>query len=305
MSNNATSLSSGFQILSDCCPHAAHQNNIHRRCIIQSEIVDRRATERLSLAKNTFESQGNLAWQAGVACAQSSHAPDGWLSHVNMSLTCMFEHMKKINPHADVGARAGAQPEQVLQPSAAAPIMVSDSLPVESDSLPVESVAVEEGAAPPNRFQRSLTGRLTLGSKGKPSKGKPASSPTAASQQLPSPSTGGFDEADGASSCADTQLIDDTQLPNSREKLDMLKAKLPLRDLMSGAKLGRQERNVRQYLGNNSLDPQDAKLLRNYLKLALSAQTLIAIMFVSVHAKCVCVCACGNPCVRKCFPIVF
>ena len=56
---------------------------------------------------------------------------------------------------------------------------------------------------------------------------------------------------------------------------------------MSGAKLGRQERTVRQYLGNQSLEPQDTKLLRNYLKLAPSAQTLIAIMFVNVHAKCV------------------
>ena len=108
----------------------------------------------------------------------------------------------------------------------------------------------------------------------------PLASPSRAS------ATGGFDELDGASSCAETQLCDD-QAPNSRDKLDVLKAKLPLKQLMSGAKLGRQERNVRQYLGNQSLEPQDTKLLRNYLKLAPSAQTLIAIMFVNVHAKCV------------------
>ena len=283
-----------------------NQNHIlHRRCIIQSEIVDRRATERLSLVKNTFESQGNLTWQAGVLNSQSSHAPDGWLSHANMSLTCMFEHMKKINPHtSDAASGAGAWAEHLLQPAAPLPIEVTDSLPMEHDSLPVEPVPVEEPAAPANRFQRSLTGPL-MGCKGKPSKGK-LSLGSSCSQGMPlsSPSrasaTGGFDELDTASSCAETQLCDDP-VPNSREKLDVLKAKLPLKQLMSGAKLGRQERNVRQYLGNQSLEPQDAKLLRNYLKLALSAQTLIAIMFAHVHAKCVC----ANLCVRNCFPIMF
>ena len=221
-----------------------------------------------------------------------------------MSLTCMFEHTKKINPHtADAavgGHRLAADGGRLAADGC---LEVTDSLPMEDDSLPVEPVAVEEGAAPANRFQRSLTGPLMDG-KGKPSKGK-LSLGSSCSQKMPvsSPSgasaTGGFDELDTASSCAETQLCDD-QVPNSREKLDILKAKLPLKQLMSGAKLGRQERNVRQYLGNQSLEPQDAKLLRNYLKLALSAQTLIAIMFVHVHAKCVC----GDLCVRSCFPIM-
>ena len=132
----------------------------------------------------------------------------------------------------------------------------------------------------------------------------PLASPSRAS------ATGGFDELDGASSCAETQLCDD-QAQNSREKLDVLKAKLPLKQLMSGSKLGRQERNVRQYLGNRSLEPQGAKLLRNYSKLAPSAQAFIAIVFVNVHARCVCVCVCvcvclcGNLCVKNIFPLCF
>ena len=85
-----------------------------------------------------------------------------------MPLTCMFEHIKKIIPHAaDAGVGAGAWPEHLLQPAASLPVEVSDSLPMEHDSLPVEPVAVEEGAAPANRFRRSLTGPCTMGSKGK------------------------------------------------------------------------------------------------------------------------------------------
>ena len=121
----------------------------------------------------------------------------------------------------------------------------------------------------------------------------PLASPSRAS------ATGGFDELDGASSCAETQLCDD-QAQNSREKLDVLKAKLPLQQLMSGAKLGRQERTVRQYLGNQSLEPQDAKLLRNCLKLAPSAQTLVAIMFVCACKVCVEIYVSGNV-----FPLCF
>jgi hypothetical protein len=192
----------------------------------------------------------------------------------------MVEHMKKINPEAAAaGVGAGAGPEHLRQPAAATPIEVPDSLPVDHDSLPVDSVPVEEGAAPANRFQKSLTGPLAQGLRHTKGKGKFNLSPQGSPQQpLPSPSkasaTGLFDDADGASSCADTQLGDEGP-PNSRDKLAVLKAKLPLKLLMSGTKLGRQERNVRQYLANNSLEPQDAKLLRNYMKLAPSAQTLI------------------------------
>jgi hypothetical protein len=221
----------------------------------------------------------------------------------------MTDHMKKINPDAAApGVGTGAWPETLRQSAAAEPIQVTDSLPADHDSQPVESVPVEEGAAPANRFQRSLTGPLIPGLRHTKGKGKfNLSSPGNSQQPLPSPSkasaTSGFDDADGASSCADTQLEDAQTATQPADKLALLKAKLPLNQLMSGIKLGRQERNARQYLTNNSLEPQDLKLLRNYLKLAPSAQTLIAIMLVSVHAKCVCVC--GNLCVRKCFPIMF
>jgi hypothetical protein len=220
----------------------------------------------------------------------------------------MTDHMKKVNPDAVApGVGAGACPEHLRQPAPGVPIVVPDSLPAEEESQQVESVPVEEGAAPANKFQRSLTGPLTLGLKHTKGKGKfNLSSPGNSQQPLPSPSkasaTGGYDDGDAASSCADTQHEDaQSQGTQPADKLALLKAKLPLIQLMSGTKLGRQERNVRQYLSNNSLEPQDLKLLRNYLKLAPSAQTLIAIMFVSVHAKCVC----GNLCVRKCFPIIF
>jgi hypothetical protein len=246
--------------------------------------------------KNTFESQGKLNWQAGVASAQTSHAPDGWLSHANLSLTCMFDQMQKINPEAvAAGVAPGAWPEHLRSPAAAVPIEVNDSLPMDHDSQPVDSVSVEEGSAPANKFQRSLTGPLTLGLKHTKGKGKLNLSSQGSSQQpLPSPSptrasaAGGSDDADGASWCEATQLLDDTATQPA-DKLALLKAKLPLNQLMSGTKLGRQERNVRHYLANNSLESQDLKLLRNYLKLAPRAPTLIAIMFVSVQAKCVCV----------------
>jgi hypothetical protein len=221
----------------------------------------------------------------------------------------MTDHMKKINPDAaDPGVGTGAWPETLRQ-SAGVPIVVPDSLPADHDSQQVEAVPIEEGAAPANRFQRSLTGPLTSGLRHTKGKGKFNLSSQGNSQQpLPSPSKasahGDFDDADGASSCADTQLEDAQTATQPADKLALLKAKLPLNQLMSGIKLGRQERNARQYLTNNSLEPQDLKLLRNYLKLAPSAQTLIAIMFVSVHAKCVCVCveiyALGNV-----FPLCF
>ena len=47
-----------------------------------------------------------------------------------------------------------------------------------------------------------------------------------------------------------------------------LRAKLPVVVVMSGkSKLGRQERNARQYLANDKLEEVDQKLLRNHLKL--------------------------------------
>ena len=51
------------------------------------------------------------------------------------------------------------------------------------------------------------------------------------------------------------------------DKLKILKSRMPLKDLMEGVKLGRQEGNARQFLTNEKLDPADAKLLRAYFKL--------------------------------------
>ena len=84
-----------------------------------------------------------------------------------------------------------------------------------------------------------------------------------------------FGDLGDSASAVGADTLEDSQsqtgnLP-SRERLEILKQKLPLQAFMDGLKLGRQERTVRFALNSSTIDDSDKKLLRDHLKLAPNA----------------------------------
>ena len=53
---------------------------------------------------------------------------------------------------------------------------------------------------------------------------------------------------------------------SSKQKLAILKSRLPLLPIIMGEKLGREEAGVRKYMAPGKLDNADSKALRNYLR---------------------------------------
>lgn len=78
-------------------------------------------------------------------------------------------------------------------------------------------------------------------------------------------SIGGDDDDDEDSRVSPTMT--------SPQVLACLKRKLPIRAILEGGRLGRQERNVRVYLTNSRLDQNDLKMLRAFLRLVRLAKT--------------------------------
>jgi hypothetical protein len=251
---------------------------LFRKCEIETEIVDRRSIERLSIQGNRFENQGLNIWKAGVASMQEGHS-EGWLASpmAYYALPCMFEHMKRVNPDATVPDAAFAETQLIANTQRPPAIVVGDSLPLDEPMLPeAAGVSVPTPLAPLNKFKRSLP-MLHIPKNPKAaartSGGLPPQSSPMSQRQSGTESELG-DLGDSASAFgAETQEDSQSQmgyLP-SRERLETLKQKLPLQALMNGIKLGRQERTVRLALNSSTLDDSDKKLLRNHLKLAPNA----------------------------------
>ena len=250
-----------------------------RKCEIETEIVDRRSIERLSIQGNRFENQGLNIWKAGVASMQEGHS-EGWLASpmAYYGLPCMFEHMKRVNPDAAVPDAAFADTQLVATTQQQAPINVPDSLPFDELELPEAApVSVPTPLAPLNKFKRSLPmPHIPKNQKAaaRTSGGLPPQSSPMSQRQSGTESEfgdlGDSASAVGADTLEDSQSQTGSLLP-SRERLETLKQKLPLQALMNGIKLGRQERTVRFALNSSTIDDSDKKLLRNHLKLAPNA----------------------------------
>jgi len=147
--------------------------------------------------------------------------------------------------------------------------LAQDTQSQDSQSL---AVPVAAPAAAPNMLQRAVAISTPMKAKGK----NPTASPVS-SLVLGSSASVDLDIADSASQWDGTQdeADGDGAPKSSKQMLNWLKAKLPLKSFMSGERLGRQERNVKPYLTNGRLNASDVKLLRNHLKLAIGwAQNL-------------------------------
>jgi hypothetical protein len=134
------------------------------------------------------------------------------------------------------------------------------------------AVPVAAPAAATNMLQKAVAISTPMTPKGK----NPGSS-VFSSVVLGSSASVDLDIADSASQWDGTQDEPDGDgaPKSSKQMLNWLKAKLPLKSFMSGERLGRQERNVKPYLTNGRLNASDVKLLRNHLKLAIGwAQNL-------------------------------
>lgn len=53
---------------------------------------------------------------------------------------------------------------------------------------------------------------------------------------------------------------------SSKQRLAVLKSRLPIQKFLAGEKMGREEGPVKKYLTNGKLAEPETKLLRNYIK---------------------------------------
>ena len=179
-------------------------------------------------------------------------------------------HSEKVNPEPSVGhsPREGSFAAMVRLGGP-----VSLEIPeTQSQSSLDQAVPVATVAAATNLLQRAVLLPTPIKAKGK----HPLASPTASlARGMSSSDLGDGDSVSLADGAQDLDADQDGAPRTSKLLLLWLKSKLPLKNFMSGERLGRQERNVKPYLTNGRLNAGDIKLLRDHLKLVIGwAQNL-------------------------------
>ena len=239
----------------------------HRNAHVSTQLVDKKITHRMQHDKNFFESQGREVFEFGCQ-AHQQEVSNGWLAKP-IILPGIHEHMAKVNPE-----RAEAEHHHHQFHDSQLSMDTTEGTDDVAVSPPLVASGVVNQVAVGNLLGRSVVSPGSLQ--------PPQSSPKADKKKTPqhgSPSEPGLrklgsaseiDPCDSASqggSGIDDMRDMEMKNKSSSDKLKILKSRMPLKDLMMGVKLGRQERNARQFLTNDKLDPADTKLLRAYFKL--------------------------------------
>ena len=240
----------------------------HRTAHVSTQLVDKKITHRMQHDKNFFESQGREVFEFGCQ-AHQEEVSNGWLAKP-IILPGIHEHMAKVNPEQ---AEAEHHHHHQLHDSQLS-MDTTEGTDDVAVSPPLVASGVVNQVAVGNLLRRSVVSPGSLQ--------PPQSSPKTDKKKTPqhgSPSEPGLRKLGSASEidpCDSVSQVGsgiddmrDMEMKNksSSDKLKILKSRMPLKDIMEGVKLGRQERNARLFLNSEKLDPADTKLLRAYFKL--------------------------------------
>jgi len=256
-----------------------------RRVTLRTRLSDVRSTARLAGADHAYERQGQHILEAGIR--DRSQTVSSGLTLEPLVLPNIFQHFEKVNPDTEYSEtlallRRASHDEASSSASAAAQAPLAQEAKAGGQqpapaAFDAPSVILNESPGP--KLLRSFASELPQSA---PSPPPAASGPCATvvgtapkKQKLMDPTATGVGPDDSASMIADSANGDDDdaddgldmkKLRSSSSRLAALKAKVPLSELMSGVRLGRQERSVKKYLTNAKLDTTDTRLLRNHLK---------------------------------------
>ena len=211
---------------------------------------------------HSYSSQGADFFNFGCN-ARLTSCSDGWPFRP-IHLPSIQAHSEKVNPEPSVGhsPREGTFASMV-RPALPVTLEIPET---QMQSSLDQAVPVATAAAASNLLQRAVFMPTPVKAKGK----LPLSSPTASMGRGPSGSdVGDCDSVSLVDGSQDLDADQDGAPKTSKLLLHWLKSKLPLKNFMSGERLGRQERNVKPYLTNGRLNASDIKLLRNHLKMVI------------------------------------